>query len=627
MGTLHFLHPEWFWLLLAIPVVWVIRLLRHRHKGEWERIVDKHLMPFVLSGKEGSLGLLPLILLSLALLVAVVAMAGPAWEKREVPVFRNQQALVVAMDYSASMYAEDEKPNRLTLARFKLLDLLKSREDGQTGLVVFAGDAFVVSPLTDDTETIQEQVKNLSPEIMPAPGSLLTPAIQRSVELLKQAGMTQGHILLITDGASDPDTAQDAAKKAYSMGYRVSVLAVGTEEGAPVPRARGGFLLDSSGKTVVAKTNLDDLEKIAQAGGGLFARAALGDADLTKLGAQWKAAANNKLTEGEGRQVDSWINEGYWLILVLLPLAALTFRRGWLGAVLICCLLPQPQQAYAFSWNDLWETPDQQGQQAMDNGQPDEAAKLFHDPQWKATAAYKSHDYATAASEYEQGKTTASEYNYGNALARQGKYKEAIAAYEKVLQADPQHADARYNLDVLKKAMSGQDKQQQGQQGEQQQQNQSGQGQQQPQDGQQNQQQQGQQGQQQQPQDGQQNQQQQGQQGQQQQPQDGQQNQQQQGQQGQQENQPNAEQYGKQGEEKEADKQAEQEKKQGQDGEQDKPDNAGQQAGEEDQQQREQEQATEQWLRRIPDDPAGLWRRKFQYQYQQRGTQARGQEW
>ncbi len=609
MSELHFLHPEWLWLLLAIPAIWVIRLLRQQSKGDWERLIDKQLMPFVLSGKEGSLGLVPLVVLSLALLVAVVAMAGPAWEKREVPVFRNQQALVVAMDFSASMYAEDEKPSRLTLARFKLLDLLKSRADGQTAMVVFAGDAFVVSPLTDDTETIQEQVKNLSPEIMPAPGSLVTPAIQRSVELLQQAGVPQGHILLITDGASDPDTAQNAAQQADSAGYKVSVLAVGSEDGAPIPRSGGGFLIDSLGKTVIAPVNLGELEKIANAGGGEFVRATLGDGDLARLGEQWKAATDNKLAEGDGRQVDSWINEGYWLVLILLPVAALVFRRGWLGVVLVCCLLPQPQQVYAFSWNDLWETPNQQAQQAMDNGQPDEAAKLFRDPQWKGAAAYKSHDYTTAAEQYGKDQGVTSQYNYANAMARQGKFEEAIAAYEQVLKADPQHEDAGYNLEVLKKAMSEQDKQQQGQQGEQQQQNQSGQ-QQQQQSGQD--QQQGQQGQDQQQQEGQQ-----GQQG----------DQQQNAQQGQQENQPDAEQYGQKGDEKEADKQAEQEKQQGQDGEQDKTDEAGQQAGDEDPQQREQQQATEQWLRRIPDDPAGLWRRKFQYQYQQRGNQARGQEW
>ena len=122
------------------------------------------------------------------------------------------------MDFSASMSAEDEKPNRLTLARFKLLDILNARKDAQNALVVFAGDAFTVSPLTDDIDTIQEQVKNLTPDIMPAPGSLLTPAIQRSVELLQQAGMKKGSILLMTDGVSDPEAAIGVAEEAHDRG-------------------------------------------------------------------------------------------------------------------------------------------------------------------------------------------------------------------------------------------------------------------------------------------------------------------------------------------------------------------------------------------------------------------------
>lgn len=597
VNDLHFLHPEWLWLLVVIPAVWSMRLLRARHNGSWERIVDKHLMPFVLSGKAGSVGLTPLLLLSLALLVAALAMAGPAWEKREVPVFRNQQALVVAMDFSASMTAEDEKPNRITLARFKLLDILNARNDAQNGLVVFAGDAFTVTPLTDDIDTIQEQVKNLSPEIMPAPGSLLTPAIQRSVELLQQSGMKQGNILLITDGVSDTEAALSAADQAWGMGYSVSVLSIGTAEGAPIAQANGGFLLDSFGKTVVAKVNLKELEQIAKAGGGVFARAALGDADLTALSTQWKATADKQLSAAQGRQTDAWVNEGYWLVVLLLPLAALTFRRGWLGAVLVCILLPQPQPANAFGWDDLWQTPDQQGQEALDNGQPARAAELFQNPDWKGAAAYKNKDYAAAAQHYATQQSINGQYNYGNAQAKEGKLKEAITAYKRVLEADPNHEDARHNLKVIEDALKEQEQQQQGQNDPKQKPEQN-----QPQKQPQNQS------------------------GQQQQPQSGKDPQQQQGQQGQ-DQQQNASAGQQDDAAKKAEEQAAKEKQQeGQEGDKDKQ-NKGQQEGEEDPQQREQQQATEQWLRRIPDDPSGLWRRKFQYQYQQRGTQARGEEW
>lgn len=601
MNHLHFLHPHWFWLLLAIPLLWGIRLIRFDKSAVWERIIDKQLMPFVLIGREASLGLVPLILLSLSLILAVLAMAGPSWQKREVPVFRNQQPLVVALDLSASMLAEDEKPDRLTLARFKLLDLFKTRKDGQTGLVVFAGDAFVVSPLTDDLATIEEQVKHLSPSIMPALGSLVTPAIQRAEELLTQTNIGQGHILLITDGAADADTAAQAAAQAHQQGYTVSLLAVGSAEGAPIPRARGGFMLDSFGQNVIAKVDYADLEKIAQAGGGIYAHAALGDDDLKQLSAQWQTPMATSLNSGQGRQVDTWINEGYWLIGLILPLAALSFRRGWLSVVVVCLLLPPPQSAYAFTWADWWQTPDQQGQAALTQNQPQAASQLFQNPAWKAAAAYKSGDYASAEAYYSQQPDTQNQYNYANTLAQQNKLQEAKQLYEKLLQQDPHNEDVKTNLEIVKKALEQQpeDKKKPNQaqpnnqpnssmdQAEQQKQ---------------------------------------------------QQNQNQSGMQGQNQAQPQQDspqpdqqkQQQAQNQAQQAAKQAAQEKQQqGKDkAQQDQSDQ--EQAAEEaflDPQQREQQQATEQWLQRIPDDPAGLWRRKFQYQYQQRGSQARGQEW
>ncbi|UJS23407.1 VWA domain-containing protein [Thiothrix winogradskyi] len=591
LNNLHFLHPEWLWLLLVLPLVFGMKWFQARQQGGWERIVDKQLMPFVLSGTAGSWGWLPLVWLSLALLVAIVAMAGPAWEKREVPVFRDQQALVVAMDFSTSMYADDEKPNRITLARFKLLDILNARQDAQNGLLVFAGDAFVVSPLTDDIATIQEQVKNLSPDIMPAPGSLLTPAIERSVELLQQAGMKTGSILLMTDGVADTEAAIAAADKAWGMGYNVSVLSLGSADGTPIPRPRGGFLLDSAGKTVIATVNLDDLARIAKAGGGVFTQAALGDADVNTLSQQWQSLSQQQLSKSQGRQTDAWVNEGYWLVLLLLPLAALMFRRGWLGALLVCILLPQPQTALAFSWDDLWLTPDQQAQEALDNGQPARASELFQHPEWKGASAYKNKDYQTAAQQYAAQQSITGQYNYGNAQAKAGKFKEAIIAYKRVLEADPKHDDARHNLKIVEDALRQQQEQEQ-----QNQQNSQKKPQEQPQQDQQS---------------------------------GGQQQEQGAEGQGSQTPQPNSSpDEQQQAQQQAADEQAKEEEEQAKQGEQDgeKSEEAAE-ADADDPQQREQAQATEQWLRRIPDDPSGLWRRKFQYQYQQRGAQARGDEW
>lgn len=580
----HFLHPEWLWLLPVAALPWWWHWRRGQAQGQWEKWVDRQLLPFVLVGQAGRRGYLPPLLLALALVLAVLAMAGPAWEKREVPLYRAQQPLVVALDFSVSMYAQDVTPSRLAQARFALLDVLQARRDAPNALIVFAADAFVVSPLTDDQANIEEQVKNLAPDVMPAQGSLLAPAIQRAAALLQQAGMGRGGILLLTDGVNDLQAALTQAQAAYRQGYRVSVVAFGAAEGAPVPLPRGGLLVDSAGKTVLAKTDLAALQQIAQAGGGSFMQAKGAATNWQPLLRQWEGGADT-LQEGQGRQADTWVNQGYWLVLLLLPLAALAFRRGWLAAVLVSICVPLSPPAHAWTWRDLWLTPDQQAQQSLQVGKAKEAAALFQDPAWKAAAAYKAGDYAAAAQAYAQLPGVAARYNYGNAQARLGNYPAAIAAYQAVLEQDPNHADARHNLELLQQV---QQQSQQSSPNNPQQSPQGGQTQPQPGQGQQ----------------------------------DGQEQQSAQGQ-GQQEQ---AAQQPEQGQDGSKQQQAEADTEERQDQQQDGPqDEAGQ--AQADPQQREQQQAVEQWLNRVPDDPAGLWRRKFLYQYRQRGTQVQGEAW
>lgn len=593
MADFHFLYPSTFWLLILLPLLWFWILRRRKQQSGWQDLVDPALAPFVLTGRERRQSLFALIVFSLLVLLSILAAAGPAWEKKEVPVFRQQQALVIALDLSASMYAQDLSPNRLEQARFKVMDILQARKGEQVGLVVFAGDAFPVSPLTDDIKTIEAQMKNLSPEIMPVQGGFLSLAIERSMELLQQAGAKSGNILLITDGMTDGAQALSAARAALAKGVSISVLGIGSVSGAPIPLADGGFLQDARGKTVVPKLDVTSLKALTQAGNGVYVTAGIGDADVNRLAAAWETKAGEQnLISGGQRQVDTWVNAGVWLVLAILPLAALLFRRGWLLSLSLAVLfLPQAQPVQASVWTDLWATPDQQAQVALQAGQAKQASELFENPHWKAAASYKSGNFVQAAKLYSEDKSVEGLYNYGNALARLNKLPEAIAAYEAVLAQNAQHEDARYNRDLLKKQLEDQ-QQQQGSQDQQQNQ------------GQQNQQDQQQKGQ----------------------TKQAQQNQQNQQQQAQQQAQAQQEQAAKEREQQA--KQAEQ--NQQQEAEQD---NAKQEptsaevAAQMDPKAAEQQQATEQWLRRIPDDPAGLWRRKFQYQYQQRAHPSQGDAW
>ncbi|MFZ1386055.1 MAG: VWA domain-containing protein [Thiolinea sp.] len=595
MVDFHFLYPHAFWLLLLLVPLWLWILRRRKQQGVLQDLVDPALAPFVLTGRERRQSLVALLAFSLMAVLSVMAIAGPAWEKKEVPVFRQQQALVIALDLSASMYAQDLSPNRLEQARFKVMDILQTRKGEQTALVVFAGDAFPVSPLTDDTKTIEAQMKNLTPDIMPVQGGALGLAIERSMELLQQAGAKSGNILLITDGMTDTEQALAAAQIALSSNINVSVMGVGTVNGSPIPLADGGFLQDAQGKTVLPKLDAAGLKALAQAGNGVYVTAGIGDADVNRLAAAWTAKAGEQnLISGGQRQVDTWVNAGIWLILAILPLAALLFRRGWLLSLsLMFICLPQAQPVQASVWNDLWATPDQQAQAALQAGQSQQASELFENPQWKAAASYQSGNFEQAAKLYSADKSVEGLYNYGNALARLNKLPEAIAAYEEVLAQNTKHEDARYNRDLLKKKLEEQ--QQQQQQGSQDQQQNQGQ--------------------------------------------QDQKNQQQSGQNNQaQQNQPNQQQQDQQEQAKAQQEQAAKERaqqakaaeqKKQQEAQQDnsKQEQAQAETAQMDPKAAEQQQATEQWLRRIPDDPAGLWRRKFQYQYQQRARPNQGEAW
>ncbi|NOQ15416.1 MAG: VWA domain-containing protein, partial [Methyloprofundus sp.] len=234
----HFIRPYWLLAFLPLLVFIFLHLKNKLQQGSWQAVCDPELLPFILQEKELKQSRLPLISSVLAAILSITALAGPTWQRIPTPVFRNAAALVIALDLSRSMDATDIKPSRLERARYKIADLLKKRKDGQTALLVYANSAFTVTPLTDDTETINSQLAALSSDIMPAQGSNSTLAIQHAVQLFKNAGLQKGQILLISDDESLTEV--DIAST-----YQLSILAVGTADGAPIKLAQGGFLKDS----------------------------------------------------------------------------------------------------------------------------------------------------------------------------------------------------------------------------------------------------------------------------------------------------------------------------------------------------------------------------------------------
>ncbi len=454
----HFLRPEWFYALL--PLALLFWRLRHRHaqKGSWSQVCDAHLLPHLLVQPETNKRLqwLPLLLLALGWFIAIVALAGPAWEKQPQPVFQTSDSRIIVLDLSRSMDSEDIKPSRLTRAKHKVLDILKQSKEGKTGLIVFSNQAYVVSPLTQDAATIAAMIPALGSEIMPRQGSRPELALEKADQLLAHGGAVDGDIILITDGIND--AAIDVAKSLQSKGRRISVLAVGTEQGAPIPTEGGGFLKDSQGAIVVPRLDRGALQNLANQGDGVYTELRADDRDITTLLAGSSQQQHLDKSEEMQQTTDTWREEGPWLVLLLLPLAALAFRRGWLGCViLVVAANSLPQPAMAMEWSDLWSRADQQAMQLLKQGKAAEAAEKFKDPAWQGQAYYQAGEYEKAAEIFAQQKSADGHYNYGNALAKLGRYPEAIAAYEQALAINKQHDDARFNLDLVKKLLEQQE--------------------------------------------------------------------------------------------------------------------------------------------------------------------------
>jgi Ca-activated chloride channel family protein len=450
VSRFHFLRPEWFIALIPLVILfWLLRRL-HLKAGSWQQYCDPKLLPFLVQNTVSQRKSVAPVIALLTGILCITALAGPTWEQRPQPVFKQQSALVIALDLSRSMDATDISPSRLTRALLKVQDILNKRQEGQTALIVFAGDAFAVTPLTEDTETISSQVKSLSTSIMPAQGSRSDSALQLGANLLKQSGQSGGHILLITDGI-DPRS-NDIAHDLTAQSISTSVLAVGTTDGAPIPLPSGGFFKDNKGEIVIPKLDLSSLRQLVLSGAGQLQVMTTNDSDINRLLAPVNALDMSGDSTRTELKTDSWFEEGPWLLLPALLLAAFAFRRGYI-ALLVFFIAPLPQPADAADWNTLWNNQNQQAMQLFENNQAKEAADKFNDAKWKAAAQYKAGDYQAALDTFKslQNQDAETLYNTANAQAKLGQYEQSIENYNKALKLNPQHADALYNREQVEK--------------------------------------------------------------------------------------------------------------------------------------------------------------------------------
>ncbi|AGP84988.1 vWA domain-containing protein [Alteromonas mediterranea] len=474
LNQFHFLRPEWF--AAIIPLLLLVILIRKAtaKQSGWQSVIPSHLYQYMVIGKTEVGAKPPIMLLAIAWFVSVIALAGPTWERLPQPVYQLKMGHVIVIDMSLSMRATDMTPDRLTRAKYKAIDLVNAIGEGEMGLVAYAGDAFVISPLTEDAANITTLIPSLSPEIMPVPGSDPLLGIESAAALLTNAGYNSGMIYWITDGI---ELAQQNELQEYvaSIPFTLNALTVGTAEGAPIRQQSGELLKDHTGSIVIPKLNDDAVKGVVKTSGGRFESFTSNDADIEALAAISLLDKGNSEEDEEDSNIqgDQWKEVGPYLVVLLLPLAAFAFKRGLVFLLLVGLLSPPVmQKAHALQGSDVaserqsgiensaqpkslswWQKPfmndNQEALNSYQRGKYKDAVSQFDDKLWKASSLYKSGEYERALAAFENIPGPESLYNQGNALAKLGKLEKAIEKYERALQEAPDFEDAKTNKKII----------------------------------------------------------------------------------------------------------------------------------------------------------------------------------
>lgn len=445
-SAFHFLRP--LWLLLLIPAVLLpwLWLRRHDLKRQLNGLIAPHLLEHLLITPVDHQQLRPVYLLAALLALGGVAAAGPTWQQ-DIPDFLDNRApLILAVDLSPSMDADDVPPSRLAAAKHKLHDLIQRRAGARTALIAYAGSAHLVLPATEDPELLDTFVQALSTDLMDKAGKDVVGVIEQARKLLDAEKMP-GTLLLVTDGAA-PEQFQAIPKLLSGADLQVLVLAVGVQDGGLLRDAHGQPRIGNDGQPLVARFDAQGLKQLASAADAPLGSLTFNDDDLDWI--ELHAQQHFQQVQGDTQQV-YWKDAGYWLCWPLALIALCCVRRGWrvhwLGSLLVALLLSaSPDTARAGALADAFFTPDQQGRWAFEHGHFPQAAAHFNDPYWKGLAAYNAADYDAALASFARLNSAPAYFYLGNIYVHRFKFTQAIAAYQQALKKQPDFPQATANL-------------------------------------------------------------------------------------------------------------------------------------------------------------------------------------
>ena len=458
VSQLHFTHPMWLWGTLAIPLIWVAFFLFYRENHPFhqlEKFIDRHLLPYLLiDGPHKKTSVWKTLLLwSTVWIFLNLALAGPRWTFREIETFSRDQSLVILLDLSESMNTADIKPSRLIRAKQKIEDLLNLSKGVKIGLIAFAADPHMITPLTDDIETIRHLLPSLTTDLVHIQGSRLSSALEMASLMLEAEPGNNKALLVISDGGFEDASAITTAKKLAEKGFIIHAMGVGTHEGAPLQDHQKN-VIKKNGAPILSKLEKEKLSEINRAGNGRYLELHYSDQEEAVILRELEKRADAQIDLGKKRQL--WDEHFYLFILPVLPIFLWWFRRGYVFAAILIFFTPT-FSLEAIPFEEYFKNSEELGKEAVDDGRYQDAIHSFQDPYRKGVAHYKAGNFSEAEEMFRQSSrldvASHAAYNLGNALAQQQKLKEAVTAYEEVLKKWPDHTRAKENLELVKKMM------------------------------------------------------------------------------------------------------------------------------------------------------------------------------
>ena len=430
----HFLRPWWGLLVLPTLLLLALQWRGRDDTASWESVIAPHLLAALRIRQFRNHWLNPSSVGIVFMLLVTLVLMGPSWRQQPSPLTRDEAALVILLDASASMRNEDVQPSRLARAKQKISDLLELRRGSRTALVVFAGSAHTVLNLTDDIEILGQYLAAIEAGIMPRSGKFAEYGLPLVDDIVGDQPIPTT-VLLVSDGVS---SATDVVFGSYfnERPHQLLVWGMGLD---PAQASEGSAPLEEKA-----------LQNLAAAADGYYLRLSIDKRDVGKL--QRRINAHYVVTDDEAVP---WLDGGYWLVFPCLLIFSLWFRKGWtlhwcLAPLLILSLLhPQHAQASDNWFANLWLTPDQQGRLLLDQGDYREAARRFESPMWQAAAYYYAEEFKLSAEYFSRVDSENARFNRANALAHQQNYVLAVRLYEELLAHNPGHQAAAGNRQIV----------------------------------------------------------------------------------------------------------------------------------------------------------------------------------